>query len=78
MFGIFGFIGIIFIIILFIVLFVLAILGNFIRSIFGFGKRTPKHHKSEQQEAPKQTSYSNKKKIFDKDEGEYIEFEEIE
>ena len=35
----FGFLGIILILVLFVVLFVIAILGSFIRTIFGLGKR---------------------------------------
>lgn len=90
MFGIFGFLGVILIIILFIILFVIALLGNFIRSIFGFGRRAPKHfygdknssttdnsYTSNSQSAQASASSSNKKKIFAEDEGEYVEFEEV-
>ena len=90
MFGIFGFLGVILIIVLFIILFVIAMLGNFIRSIFGFGRRTPKHfygdktssttdsHTSNNQSSQTSASSGNKKKIFAEDEGEYVEFEEVE
>ena len=90
MFGIFGFLGVILLIILFIILFVIALLGNFIRSIFGFGRRTPKHYYGEKTSSTQtegnysstqgtQTSASSvsKKKIFADDEGEYVEYEEV-
>ena len=90
MFGIFGFLGVILIIILFIILFVIALLGNFIRSIFGFGRRAPKHFYGEQANTSSETksdqtysqdtstpSAQGKKKIFGDDEGEYVEFEEV-
>ena len=90
MFGIFGFLGVILIIVLFIILFIIALLGNFIRSIFGFGRRAPKHYygdknssttdnpfNSNSQSAQASASSVNKKKIFAEDEGEYVEFEEV-
>ena len=90
MFGIFGFLGFILILIIFIVLIVIAFLGNIVRSIFGWGKRAPKHfygenttsstytadnHSSTQTTASASTD--GKKKIFADDEGEYVEFEEV-
>ena len=86
----FGFIGFILIIILFIVLIVFALLGNIIRAIFGLGRRTTKQfygNKTTSNDA--ESSYSstqsaqtsapsgNRKKIFTEDEGEYVEFEEV-
>ena len=52
---------------------VLSVLG-FIRSLFSFGKRnSPTQNKqSEDLEQP-----NDKTKIFDKNEGEYVDFEEI-
>ena len=88
--GIFGFLGFILILVLLFVFFILAFLGNIIRSIFGFGRRTPKQYygenttsstgtgdtySSSQNATP--TSANNKKKIFADDEGEYVEFEEV-
>ena len=87
----FGFLGFILIIILFIVLIALAVLGNIIRAIFGFGKRVPKHFygnktSTNQTESnytsgnnTQQTTFSNqeKKKIFADNEGEYVDFEEV-
>ena len=86
----FGFLGIIFIFILFIVLFAIAILWNFIRSIFGLGKRATqaftgektssshtKNNYSSTQNAHTSDSTNGKKKIFADDEGEYVEFEDV-
>lgn len=86
----FGFLGIILILVLFVVLFVIAILGSFIRTIFGLGKRATQaftgektfsnHTQSTYSSAQStQTSESSngKKKIFADDEGEYVEFEEV-
>ena len=86
----FGILGIILIIILFVVLFVIAILGSFIRTIFGLGKRatqaftgekTSSNHTqstySSAQSAQASDSSNGKKKIFAEDEGEYVDFEEV-
>ena len=85
-----GFLGIILIFIFFIVLFVIAILGNFIRTILGLGKRATKVFTGEKtssnrtkstyssaQSAKSSESSNGKKKIFTDDEGEYVEFEEV-
>ena len=88
--AIFVFLGFILILVFVIIFIVLAFLGNIIRSIFGFGRRTPKHfygesttssthtadnHSSSQTTASASTD--GKKKIFADDEGEYVEFEEV-
>jgi len=69
-----GFIFSILIFILFIGLFILIAVLGFVRSIFSFGKK--RHPKQGNQykdvEAP-----TPKSKIFDKKEGEYVDFEEI-
>ena len=88
--GIFGFLGFILILVLLFVFFILAFLGNIIRSIFGFGRRTPKQYYGEKTASSADTgdtysstqsatpaSANNKKKIFADDEGEYVEFEEV-
>ena len=77
----FGFLGFILIFILLIVFVVIALLGNLVRAIFGLGKRTPKPfqgetHQTSQQQATS-SSNSTKKKIFAEDEGEYVEYEEV-
>jgi Na+-transporting methylmalonyl-CoA/oxaloacetate decarboxylase gamma subunit len=76
----FGFLGFILIFILLIVFVVIALLGNLVRAIFGIGKRTPKHVHEETQQTTQQTSSTTngvKKKIFAEDEGEYVEYEEV-
>ena len=77
----FGFLGFILIFILLIVFVVIALLGNLVRAIFGFGKRTPKPFQGEAHQTNHQqaTSSSNspKKKIFAEDEGDYVEYEEV-
>ena len=89
--GIFGFLGFILILVLLFVFFILAFLGNIIRSIFGFGRRTPKQYYGEKtasstgtgdtysstQSAQSPEPSNGKKKIFADDEGEYVEFEEV-
>lgn len=89
MFGIFGFLGFIFILIILIVFIVLAFLGNIVRSIFGLGKRAPKHFYGDKTssthtensytstQSTKDSSSNAKRKIFSDDEGEYVEFEEV-
>ena len=84
----FGFLGFILIILLFIILFVFALLGNLFRFIFGLGKRAPKqynyHTQNNAESAQDYTKNTNttekgeKKKIFNADDGEYVEFEEVE
>ena len=88
--GIFAFLGLIIILALFFILFIIASLGNLVRSIFGFGRRAPKHFYGEKDTSSTDTSNSysstqstttsaanGKKKIFADDEGEYVEFEEV-
>ena len=91
MFGIFGFLGFIVILVFIIIFIVLAFLGNIIRSIFGLGRRAPKHFygdKNTDSSSETPNSYSSnqsttasstngKKKIFADDEGEYVKFEEV-
>ena len=79
----FGFLGFILLFILAIVLIGLLLIGNVLRYIFSFGRRTPKRHHGPTQSQADQTQTSasssapQKKKIFDDDEGEYVEFEEV-
>ena len=65
----------IFIFILFVGLFIIIAVLGFVRSIFRFGKnKNPMQDKSERDfEQP-----AAKHKIFDKKDGEYVDFEEIE
>ena len=90
MFGILGFLGFIVILIIFIVFIALAFLGNIVRSIFGLGRRAPKHFYGDKADTSSETSNNQttnqgttasstagKKKIFSDEEGEYVEFEEV-
>jgi len=65
----------------FIVIFILAIgliiistVIGFLRSIFSFGKRNNQTQSDQSQTFGQQTS---KSKIFDRNEGEYVDYEEI-
>lgn len=68
------FIFLILLIALFIFLFLLMSVFGFIRSLFGFGRKTKQqqdNHQSFDQQA------NNKEKIFKKTEGEYVDYEEV-
>ena len=77
----FGFLGFILIFILLIVFVVVALLGNLVRAIFGLGKRVPKPFQGDTYQTSQQqttsSSNSTKKKIFAENEGEYVEYEEV-
>ncbi|MDD5186457.1 MAG: DUF4834 family protein [Paludibacter sp.] len=69
-----SFLFFIFIFILFIGIFIVVAVLGFLRSIFTFGKgKNPSGTPSQDFEQP-----AGKSKIFDKKEGEYVDFEEIE
>ncbi|MCD7899902.1 MAG: DUF4834 family protein [Bacteroides sp.] len=78
-----SFILILLFIIVAIFVFGISIIGSILRALFGFGKRAGTNTSSQQQQNT--TSEYRKepqtpkaqKKIFDKDDGEYVEFEEI-
>lgn len=75
--GIFGFF---FIIIIIILVFGISIISGVLRLLFGFGRKTTRNsnnHQSGQQEKPQSTSSPKHKKIFDKEDGEYVDFEEV-
>ncbi len=55
-------------------LFVAIVLG-FLRSIFRFGGRKRQQTNADNFESP--TKNNNSKKIFEKNEGEYVDYEEI-
>lgn len=61
--------------ILFIGLFIIMAVLGFVRSIFGFGKRKPKTQESGNDHFGQ--SAAPRPKIFDKKDGEYVDFEEI-
>jgi hypothetical protein len=69
-----GFIFFILFFILVIGLFIISSVFGFIRSIFGFGKRAtqPQNFQSGNFEQP-----TSKSKVFDNNEGEYVDYEEI-
>jgi len=69
-----SFIFAILIFILFVGLFIIMSVLGFIRSLFSFGKknRTSGNTNSQVMDQP-----NDKSKIFDKSEGEYVDFEEI-
>lgn len=69
---------------LFFFIFAVSIVGNFIRSILGIGKRFGKGERQTSEDGRQQrhSSYQSQedkqhKKIFSPDEGEYTDFEEI-
>jgi hypothetical protein len=59
----------------FIGLFILLTILGFIRSIFTFGRRKPEN---QQNSSDSYTQSEHKPKVFDKKEGEYVDFEEVE
>jgi len=59
---------------LFIIISVLGIIRSFLSSIFGFGKRQNNTQNSQSQDIQQPAT---KSKIFDKKEGEYVDFEEM-
>ena len=70
--------------ILFIIFFGLSLIGKMVNFIFGPGnspRRTSQHQQQRQYEdqykSQQQRQSSQEGKIFSKDEGEYVEFEEI-
>jgi len=69
-----GFLLFIFIFILFIGLMIISSIFGFIRSIFSFGKRNTQTQDSQSQDFQQPTT---KSKIFDKSEGEYVDYEEL-
>jgi len=71
-----GFIFFIFIFILVIGLIIISTVLGFIRSIFGFGKRNGAQTQDFQSNTYEQPAAS-KSKIFDKNEGEYVDYEEV-
>lgn len=81
----FGFLGFILMFILMIVLIGVVFIFNIMRMIFGLGSRAFKRYDSSQQTSVSEgggtqstTASYNKRKIFGHDEGEYVEYEEVE
>ena len=61
--------------VLVIVLIVISTVLGFIRSIFSFGRRATQTQSSQSQNFEHQQP--NKSKIFDNNEGEYVDYEEV-
>lgn len=86
----FKLIGIIFFLIVFALIIGIAVIGSLLRSVFGFGQqgrtgqdpqqpgtgRQTKRPDNEPQIRPSE-SKRNTKKFYDKNEGEYVDFEEV-
>lgn len=81
-----SFLGFIFFFVLIIIFFGLTILSGILRALFGFGRRNSSSARSSSANEGKHTRENKKrnarntpkrKKVFDDDEGEYVEFEEI-
>ena len=53
---------------------IISSIFGFIRSIFSFGKRNAQSQNTQSQDFQQPTS---KSKIFDKSEGEYVDYEEV-
>ena len=61
-----------------ILLFGLSLFRSFLRFFFGSNKPDVRRSTSEKNDSNEQTNQSsNREKIFSKDEGEYVDFEEI-
>ncbi|KAA6329458.1 hypothetical protein EZS27_021731, partial [termite gut metagenome] len=63
-------------------LFGLSLIGNILRAMFGFGRRThagterkQSYTENKKEYAKEQETASKRKKIIPKDEGEYVDFE---
>lgn len=56
-------------------LFILLIIVSFFRSLFSFGRKKPSRPASERD--AEFTKRNVREKIFDKNEGEYVDYEEI-
>jgi Sec-independent protein translocase protein TatA len=73
-----GFFGFIIIIILAVFFILLSFVGNILRLIFGLGRSAGNQRRQSEQTAnSKESLRSPSKKVFAKDDGEYVDFEEI-
>jgi Domain of unknown function (DUF4834) len=71
-----GFLLFILIFCLLLVLFAVSFVFNFIRNLFYFGRKT-QSSPSSNQDGSYTSNKAHKPKIFEKDDGEYVDFEEI-
>jgi len=71
--------GFFFFIIIIVLVFGLSIVGGILRLIFGIGRKSSFHsNRTEREDTSSKVEPEPKhKKIFDKEDGEYVEFEEI-
>jgi len=82
-----SFLGFVFFFVLIIIFFGLTILSGILRALFGFGRRNSSSTRSSSTNNEGNYTNENKrgnarntpkrKKVFDDDEGEYVEYEEI-
>jgi len=68
-----GFFLTIIVLFFFVVILILSIAWGFLRSLFGFGRR----NSQQQTDTFSDNNPIDKQKIFDKNEGEYVDFEEM-
>lgn len=62
----------------FVVLLVLALAAQFLRSLFGFGRKSRKEDtQGGDSQYNTESNSSERQKVFDRSEGEYVEYEEI-
>lgn len=82
----FHFLGFLFVIIIAVIIIGLSVVGSIFRALFGFGRRTTQtgHTRQSRTDASQSTegestdgSSHKRPKIFDKEDGEYVDFEEI-
>jgi hypothetical protein len=69
-----GFFLTIIVLFIFVVILILSIAFGFLRSLFGFGRR---RNSQQQTDTFSDNNPIDKQKIFDKNEGEYVDFEEV-
>lgn len=74
--------GFILFVLLFIFVFGFSIIAGIVKAIFGIGRNKPangrdKGSQSNNREYPQSDDTDKRKKIFDKNEGEYVDYEEI-
>jgi hypothetical protein len=85
-----GILGLFFFFFLFILFLGISIVGSVLRSVFGFGRKSHQAHRqtyskeeptADRQENDGQEEYSStskkRKKIYTKEDGEYVDYEEV-
>ena len=69
--------AVIFLIIIIIFIVGVSIIRQILRALFGLGRKRFDREERQNTSTPDNTAFHHKKKIYSKDEGEYIDFEEI-